>query len=110
MVAVTAVLFIRPLAGEVIWSVVPRAPVGVSTRSPVPVVVVLVPVLLVLVVPLPTPHLVAVATIAELSISLPLSSVCSEESIEKCILCFHFKPIPSLPNPQSTGNLLLVLL
>lgn len=94
VVAVTAVLFVRPLAGEVIWSVVPRAPVGVSTRSPVPVVVVLVPVLLVLVVPLPTPHLVAVATIAELSISLPLSSVCvAEVSLGGMAVAFTWVPV-----------------
>lgn len=81
VVSITVVLFIGPLAGEVIWSVVPRASVGVSTRSPVPVVVVLVPVLLVLVVPFPSPHLVAVAAVVELSISLPVSPVCNEESI-----------------------------
>jgi len=83
VVSVTVVLFVRPLAGEVIWSVVPRAPVGLSTRSPIPVVVVLVPVLLILVMPLPTPHLVAVATVIELSFPLPFSSVCSEESTSK---------------------------
>lgn len=79
VVSVTVVLFIGPLAGEVIWSVVPRASVRVSTRSPVPVVVVLVPVLLVLVVPFPSPHLVAVAAVVELSISLPVSPVCVAE-------------------------------
>lgn len=110
MVSVTAVLFVRPLAGEVIWSVVPRAAVWVSTRSPVPIVVVLVPVLLVLVMPLPAPHLVAVATVAELSISLPLSSVCNEESSENFVPCFNFKPSTSLLNPQRTDNLLLLLL
>lgn len=81
VVSITVVLFIGPLAGEVIWSVVPRASVRVSTRSPVPVVVVLVPVLLVLVVPFPSPHLVAVAAVVELSISLPVSPVCNEKSI-----------------------------
>lgn len=79
VVSVTVVLFVWPLAGEVIWSVVPRAPVGLSTRSPIPVVVVLVPVLLILVMPLSTPHLVAVATVVELSIPLPFSSVCVAE-------------------------------
>lgn len=80
MVSVTVVLFVWPLAREVIWSIVPRAPVGVSSRSPIPVVVVLVPVLLILVMPLPTPHLVAVATIVELPIPLPVSSVCNGEA------------------------------
>lgn len=79
MVSVAVVLLVRPLAGEVVWSVVPGAPVGIPPRPPVPVVVVLVLVLLVLVVPLPAPHLVAVATVVELSIPLPVSSVCHEQ-------------------------------
>lgn len=92
MVSVTVVLFVWPLAGEVIWSVVPRAPVGLSTRSSIPVVVVLVPVLLILVMPLSTPHLVAVATVVELSIPLPFSSVCNEESTTKCLSYFSLSP------------------
>lgn len=79
VVSVAVVLLVRPLAGEVVWSVVAGAPVGIPPRPPVPVVVVLVPVLLVLVVPLPAPHLVAVATVVELSIPLPVSSVCVAE-------------------------------
>lgn len=75
VVSVTVVLFIRPLAGEVVGSVAARAAVGLPPRPPIPVVVVLVPVLLVLVVPLPAPHLVAVATVVELPIPLPFSSV-----------------------------------
>lgn len=93
MVSVTVVLFIWSLAGEVIWSVVPGASVGISTRSPIAVVVVLVPVLLILVVPLPTPHLAAVATIVELPIPLPFSSVCNEESTTKCLSYFSLSPL-----------------
>lgn len=93
VVSVTVVLFVWPLAGEIIWSVVPRAPVRLSTRSPIPIVVVLVPVLLVLVMPLPTPHLVAVATVVELSIPLPFSSVCNEESTSKCLSYFSLSPL-----------------
>lgn len=79
VVAVAVVLLVGPLAGQVVWSVVAGAAVGIPPRPPLPVVVVLVPVLLVLVVPLPAPHLVAVATVVELSIPLPVSSVCVAE-------------------------------
>lgn len=93
MVSVTVVLFVWSLAGEVIWSVVPGAPVGISTRSPIAVVVVLVPVLLILVVPLATPHLAAVAAIVELPIPLPFSSVCNEESTSKCLSYLSLSPL-----------------
>lgn len=79
VVPVAVVLLVGPLSGQVVWSVVPRAAVGIPPGPPVPVVVVLVPVLLVLVVPLPAPHLVAVATVVELPIPLPVSSVCVAE-------------------------------
>lgn len=79
VVPVAVVLLVGPLAGQVVWSVVARAAVGVPPRAPLPVVVLLVPVLLVLVVPLPAPHLVAVAAVVELSIPLPVSSVCHEQ-------------------------------
>lgn len=79
VVSVTVVLLIRPLAGEVIWSVVPGASVGVATRPTLPIVVILVPVLLILVMPFSTPHLGAVAPIVKFPISLPVSSICITE-------------------------------
>lgn len=74
VVSVTAVLVIRSLSGQVVGSIAPRA-VGVHV-PPVPIVVVLVPVLLVLMVPVAAPGRIVAPTIVELSLPLPVSSIC----------------------------------
>lgn len=94
VVSVTVVLLIRPLAGEIIWSVVPGASVGLATRPTIPVVVILVPVLLVLVMPFSTPDLVAVATIVKFPISLPVSSICvTEVSLVRVAVVIPLVPV-----------------
>lgn len=75
VVSVTAVLVVGSLSRQVVGPVAPRT-VAVHV-PPVPVMVVLVPVLLILMVPLTAPRRVAVATaVAELSVPLPVSSIC----------------------------------
>lgn len=96
VVSVTVVLLVRPLAGEVIWSVVPGASVGVAARPASPVVVIFVPVRLVLVVPFSTPDLVAVATVVKFPIPLPVSSVCCEKNHRPEYLTHHRLPFPPI--------------
>lgn len=77
VVSVTAVLVVGSLSRQVVGPVAPRT-VAVHV-PPVPVMVVLVPVLLILMVPVTAPRRVAVATaVAELSVPLPVSSICGE--------------------------------
>lgn len=75
VVPVTAVLIIRSLPGQVVGPIA-SGTVGIHV-SPVPIVVVLVPVLLVLMVPVTAPRRVAAAaTVAELPVPRPVSSIC----------------------------------
>lgn len=79
VVSVAVVLVIWSLSRHVVRSVASRT-VGIH-MSPVTIVVVLVPVLLILMVPVTPPGGVVTTTIVELSLPLPVSSICKRRII-----------------------------
>lgn len=74
VVSVAVVLLIRSLSGHVVGPVASRT-VGVH-MSPLTIVVVLIPMLLILMVPVAPPGGTVTTAIVELSLPLPVSSIC----------------------------------
>lgn len=74
VVSVAVVLLIRSLSGHVVGPVASRT-VGIH-MSPLTIVVVLIPMLLILMVPVAPPGGTVTTAIVELSLPLPVSSIC----------------------------------